>query len=89
VGTTVHPGAALAAVAHPSSIASVTDVSTSRRRRFRSLPDTTAPLLAQLRHRPNARSPYLEHVAASHGRRMVGPGGTVRPGGWPDIGRCA
>jgi hypothetical protein len=100
VGTTVQAGAALAAVAHPSSIASVTDVGTSRRRRFRSLPDTTAPLLEPLQHgrndhrpvpipRPNARSP-----APGAGRRLAcasdgRPGGTVRPRGWPAIGRCA
>jgi hypothetical protein len=100
VGTTVHPGAALAAVPHASRTASITDVSTSRRRRFRSLPDTAAPLLEQLQHRRSDHPPawfpgrtpgplHLGRVAASPGRRMVVPGGTVRPRGWPNIGRCA
>src|SRR4030095_11208705 len=91
VGTTVHPGAALAAVPHASRTASSTDVSTSRRRRFRSLPDTAAPLLEQLQHRrndhppasirrPNARSPCTWIMSPLLVR--VGwspPGGTVRP----------
>jgi hypothetical protein len=86
VGITVHPGAALAAVPNASSIASITDVSTSRRRRFRTFPDTAAPLLEQLEPRRS------DHPPASIPRpnvRMVASGGTVRPGDWPDIGRCA
>src|SRR4029450_7556074 len=100
VGTTVHPGAALAAVPHASRTASITDVSTSRHRRFRSLPATAAPLLDHPQHPRSAPPPawspgrtpgplHLGRVAASPGRRMVVPGGTGRPRGWPNIGRSA